>query len=68
MRLNTPIVDSEFDYPESQTLVSITDPGSRLTWSPGTTPGGKMTPQAVTIESQREGRTQVPFPDARPGT
>jgi aerotaxis receptor len=32
MRLNTPIVDSEFDYPEAQTLVSITDLQGRIVY------------------------------------
>ncbi|HJV68271.1 methyl-accepting chemotaxis protein [Ideonella sp.] len=32
MRLNTPIVDSEFEYPESQTLVSITDLKGRIVY------------------------------------
>jgi aerotaxis receptor len=30
MRLNLPVVDAEFDYPETQTLVSITDPQGRI--------------------------------------
>jgi aerotaxis receptor len=30
MRLNLPVVDVEFDYPETQTLVSITDPQGRI--------------------------------------